>query len=339
MPATDRRIILRADGGTQIGLGHIYRLLAVCEMLKDTYNCIFAINHPDEKVKQLVEGFCPVAALQSADTHGELKELEQMVTRNDSVIADGYTFDCEYLSQLRAMSDKLVMIDDMADRKVTADIIINHGRSGIESQYGNTGAQSVLCGFRYLLLRKEFLQAARQQRSVEAVNSLFICLGGADINNLTLKFLKAAVKVGFIKTIKIVIGAAYRHKQELNGFINTVADKTAEIFEGVNSSEMIRLIQACQVAVSPASTTSLEICCAKSGLITGCSADNQLNILTELLAKGCGTSIGNFNTVSEAEIIKALEHYNNPARANRDMQHQALAIDGLSGERIRAILN
>ena len=339
MPDKGKKIILRADGSTEIGLGHVYRLLAVCEMLSDTFNCVFVINRPDPKVKALIEEFCPVVVLKSDDKTTELKELGQIVTKNDKIVTDGYTFDYNYLHQLRSMSGKLVLVDDMADRKVIADIIINHGRSGIESQYNNADAGSVLCGFPYLLLRNKFLQAARQQRSVETVNSLFICLGGADINNLTLKFLKAAVNVDFIKTIKIVTGAAYKHKQALNEFIISVIGKVVEIFEGVNSSEMIRLIQLCQLTISPASTTSLEICCAKSGLITGYSADNQLNILTELVAKGCGTSIGDFNTVSETDIVKALDSYQNPAKANRDMEHQALAIDGLSGERIKTVLN
>lgn len=339
MPDSGRKVILRADGGTQIGLGHIYRLLAVYEMLGDTLNCVFAINQPDEKVKKLIERFCPVIELNSPDKAGEIEEMKQFITQKDIVVADGYTFDFDYLDSLRHMSGKLVVVDDMADRKITADIIINHGRSGIEQQYINMGVGQVLCGFEYLLLRNEFLQAARQQRSVETVDSLFICLGGADINNLTLKFLKAAVKVDVIKNMKVVIGAAYRHKQKLNDFVNTIANKGVEIFEGVSSAEMIRLIQSCQVAISPASTTSLEICCAKSGLITGYSADNQLNILTELLSKGCGTSIGDFNKVSEGEIIKALEGYNNPAKANREMEHQSVAIDGLSGERIKSVLN
>lgn len=339
MPDSGRKVILRADGGTQIGLGHIYRLLAVYEMLGGTFSCMFAINRPDDKVKKLIESFCPVIELKSPDKAGEIEELKQFVTQKDIVVADGYTFDFDYLHSLRHMSGKLVVVDDMADRKITADIIINHGRSGIEQQYINMGVDQVLCGFGYLLLRNEFLQAARQQRTVETVDSLFICLGGADINNLTLKFLKAAVKVDFIKNIKIVIGAAYQHKQQLTEFANSVKDKTIELFEGINSSDMIRVIQSCQVAISPASTTSLEICCAKSGLITGYSADNQLNILTELLSKECGTSIGDFNTVSESEIIKALEGYNNPAEANSDMEHQAQAIDGLSGERIKSYLN
>ena len=36
-----KKIIFRADGNSNIGLGHLYRLFALAEIYKDHYECVF----------------------------------------------------------------------------------------------------------------------------------------------------------------------------------------------------------------------------------------------------------------------------------------------------------
>ena len=47
------KIYIRADGNSGIGLGHVIRSLALAEMLKEDFNCIFATrfltDHINEK--------------------------------------------------------------------------------------------------------------------------------------------------------------------------------------------------------------------------------------------------------------------------------------------------
>lgn len=301
------KVILRADGNTQIGLGHVYRLIAMCEILSPKFECHFAIHNPGEKVKELIQEYCPVIELMADNPVQELEELKGIISKMDTVVLDGYNFNIDYMQSLRQLCDKLVVVDDMADRPLSADIIINHGRSGIEDIYKGSGAKKILCGFDYLLLRKQFLQAAKKQRQVNEVNSLLICMGGADINNLSQKFLQAVQAIDFIKRIVIITGSAYKHSEELKNYTGTIVNKKVEIYNSLGAAQMMDVIQSCQLAISPASTTSLEICCIGAGLITGYSADNQKNILAEITEKGCGVSMGE---MSENTVNKVVEYIN-----------------------------
>ena len=45
-----KKVVLRADGNSKIGLGHVYRLLALAEMLKEDFECVLAMNDTDDFV-------------------------------------------------------------------------------------------------------------------------------------------------------------------------------------------------------------------------------------------------------------------------------------------------
>lgn len=320
------KVILRADGNTQIGLGHVYRLIALCEILSPKFDCLFAIHNPGEKVKELIEEYCPVIELMAENAKQELEELKGIISKEDTVVLDGYNFTIDYMQSLGQFCGKLVVVDDMADRPLSADIIINHGRSGIEDLYKDSGAKKILCGFNYLLLRKQFLQAAQQQRQVTEVNSLLICMGGADINNLSQKFLQAVQAIDFIKRIVIITGSAYKHSDELKAYANTITNKQVEIHNSLGAAQMIDLIQSCQLAISPASTTSLEICCVGAGLITGYSAENQKNILAEITEKGCGISMGEMSENTVGKVVECINQLQDSSTVNEMISNQRKAL-------------
>ncbi|MDB5222992.1 MAG: Spore coat polysaccharide biosynthesis protein predicted glycosyltransferase, partial [Chitinophagaceae bacterium] len=44
-------ILFRADGNSKIGLGHVYRCLAIAERLSEHFNCYFAIRQQSSELK------------------------------------------------------------------------------------------------------------------------------------------------------------------------------------------------------------------------------------------------------------------------------------------------
>lgn len=86
------RILLRADGNNVIGLGHVIRLLGLCEFLKDSFDCVFFIREPGVKIKETIESFCKLIILKSTKDE-EISELESLLSLSDILILDGYDFD------------------------------------------------------------------------------------------------------------------------------------------------------------------------------------------------------------------------------------------------------
>lgn len=47
-----RQIIFRADAGKRIGYGHFVRTLALADMLKEEFECVFVTQDPTEYQKK-----------------------------------------------------------------------------------------------------------------------------------------------------------------------------------------------------------------------------------------------------------------------------------------------
>jgi spore coat polysaccharide biosynthesis predicted glycosyltransferase SpsG len=54
----NRKVILRADGNSEIGLGHVYRSLALAEMLNEDFETVFLIKKPLKELKRTILQTC-----------------------------------------------------------------------------------------------------------------------------------------------------------------------------------------------------------------------------------------------------------------------------------------
>ena len=63
-----KKILFRADADNKIGYGHFVRTLALADMLKDDFECVFYTQSPTEYQKQAVGEVCHLVALPSDET-------------------------------------------------------------------------------------------------------------------------------------------------------------------------------------------------------------------------------------------------------------------------------
>jgi len=115
-----------------------------------------------------------------------------------------------------------------------------------------------------------------------------------------------------------------------------IRDHSAKVSheQNISAARMIELISQSHIAIAPASTVAMEICCVKAGLLTGIVDDNQQQIHRQLVDDGCAVSIGNFNDIGIDDLVVHIENLRERDIINKLMTNQKLAIDGLSGERI-----
>jgi len=339
-----KKIILRADGNSAIGLGHIYRLLAIADMLRQTFDCIFITQQVSSAVRiQMLNVGIDVIETGIVDVNETTKELpfdiEAFIEKDSIVITDGYYFGTIYQQAVKATGAKLVCIDDMAHlQHYYADAIINHGDAAIASKYCTEPYTKVYAGFPYLIMRSSFLAAAQQPRMVQKADTVFICMGGADPFNVTIKVLAACATIKQIRHINIVTGAAYQFAIQLQQAIANTTHQTIRHETNISAERMVQLIRESEIAVCPASSIALEVCAVKAGLLTGTVVDNQSAIHQQLTDHHCCISLNDFNTATIEDIASRLESIRNVEKINSVMQQQARAIDGLSGERILDIV-
>ena len=85
------KILIRADGSPQIGLGHLVRCFALAQMLKVDFEIIFYCRQiPNAMIAEIKsQGFSCI----EIDREGEF--LDQLSEDTISVL-DGYNFDTDY---------------------------------------------------------------------------------------------------------------------------------------------------------------------------------------------------------------------------------------------------
>jgi UDP-2,4-diacetamido-2,4,6-trideoxy-beta-L-altropyranose hydrolase len=328
------RILFRADGDSIIGLGHIYRCLSLMDMLKFNFNCHFVLKNRNQDIINLIKQHAEVLLIDEITDSSH--ELAHIINNNDIVVLDGYNFNKSYQKFIKSTGCKLVMIDDYAHNEYLADVIINHGGSSVKKLYRKKDYTIIYSGLKYLMLRKEFLNLAKTFRVFKNIDTAFICFGGADPHNNTIKAVDACIKNSFIKKIIVVTGVAYNHVGIEDRISN---NKSVTIIhkKNISATELIEALLQCQIAICPASTVSLEACCAKIALLTGMIVENQKYIHEELLELSCAISVYDFNLSTVEEIANKLLLLNDVEEVNNMVNFQFKYINGDSFNNILSV--
>ncbi len=281
-------IFFRADGNTHIGLGHLTRCLALAEMLRQEFDCVFLVQNPTPEVKAQIEADFKIFTLpQKEDFLKEAHFLTTEVLKNGQIIVlDHYQIQTKYQQILKANGLKVVCIDDMYAWHFVADVVINHAGGISEDDYSCEPYTKLCLGLDYALLRRPFLEAAKKLaveggRKIKKIENVLICFGGSDNQNLSLQAAKATWEHQKFKEIHIVLGSAFAFYQDLCTFVE---DKPAiYLHQNLSAQAMCDLMFHCQLAIVPASGVSVEALFCGMYLLLHQTADNQASIGKGLL--------------------------------------------------------
>ncbi|GAA3566041.1 UDP-2,4-diacetamido-2,4,6-trideoxy-beta-L-altropyranose hydrolase [Snuella lapsa] len=307
-----KKILFRADGNSKTGLGHLYRLLGLVEMIKDNYDFIYIINSRsvDSVIPKTIRVFKIPEEINLGD---EPKWLSKNFTsKNHVIIADGYHFNSDYQKKIVEEGYSMIYIDDLAIEHMYANIVINHSISITERDFKKEAYTELLLGTKYALIRPPFLKAIESERNIEEINRAFVCFGGADPLKLSLKAVKALLKFEKIKQIEVILGAAYQDIQIYK--LQEEFEDKIRIHSNLSDVKMCNLMTSCNFAIAPASTICYELCCVKVPILGGYFVDNQKKIYNGLIKHKAIIPGGDFSKYEvndfEERIIEMLEFEN-----------------------------
>ncbi|WP_378186040.1 UDP-2,4-diacetamido-2,4,6-trideoxy-beta-L-altropyranose hydrolase [Aquimarina sp. W85] len=335
----EKKILFRADGNETIGLGHMYRLFALVEMLGNTYQYSY-LTHASSTIEVIPEG-CPIQVIpQEINIDEEPKWLaEHYNAKEYIIIADGYQFSTSYQKSIKMLDFSLVYIDDLAKEHMFADIVINHSPSITISDFDSEDYSKFLLGTKFALLRPSFLEAAKQNRIVKKIDRAFVCFGGSDKFNLSLKATKALLSIAQIKEIHVVLGAAYSEKEIYKLRENYLGK--LHIYSNLSERQLLKLMISCNFAIAPASTICYELCSVKMPILSGFYVDNQKNIYKELVKKSVVIDGGDFSKYEiedfQSKIKDVLDITTNSLTSF--LYEQKQLFDGKSDVRILGAVN
>jgi len=291
------QIIFRADGNSNIGLGHVIRSLAIADMIKDEFDCVFAIKSPTDQLQKIILESCnKIINLREEDAEDEFISF---ISSDAIVVLDGYLFKTDMQIAIKNKGCKLVCIDDLNEWHFVADAIINQNSDITTADYSKEPYTRLFSGLDYAMLRKPFLDAAKKERYPRKIKNIIINFGGADMYNLTLKVLRACIGIGAQINIHIITGAAYRHLDTLNEF---KGQKSIFFHDRLNADQMCSLMLECELIICPASSVCIEALSAGMNIITGYYADNQRAFASFLNREQYASSIGDFLEITIQQL-------------------------------------
>lgn len=298
---TNRKVIIRVDGNTQIGLGHIYRGIALAEMLKDNFTIQF-ITKTNSTISPIIDaGFNYTLLPENLEIFKEPEWYKQNIDNNCIIVLDGYNFTEDYQQKIKNLNFKLIYIDDLAKGIQKADIVINHCPGIKKTDYKTEVYTQLALGLDYVILRPSFLKAAKQKRVISEIDTAFVCFGGADENDFTFKVSQALVEISQIKKINVVIGDAYRYSSI---FELQKKYKKINVYKNLSEKELVKVMKDSNLAIAPASTISLEAAFMRLPIILGFFVENQRKIYRGLIEKKIAYPLGNLNEKDFSNLKK-----------------------------------
>lgn len=287
-----KRVFVRADASGQIGFGHFVRSLALAEMLRNDFDCVFFTVNPSEYQRREVERVCRLYPLQP-ESH--FADFLSCLRGDETVVLDNYFFTIEYQKAIKAKGCCLVCIDDLHDRHYVADAVINHGVA--DAALFSVEPYTRLClGVSWALLRQPFLRALESGwHRDRLLKSALVCVGGSDPYNLVAKYLNAIRGSGMLfETIKVIAG--------LNTRIPEGMAEVEILPHGLSAQQICSVLQEADMGFFSASTICLEALSVGLPSVVGYYVDNQEGFYHYITGMGAVWGVGDLLASEELDM-------------------------------------
>jgi len=320
------KIGFRVDSSIQIGTGHLMRCLTVanelrlrnidvfficrdlpgnlCDIIGDQGHKVFCLPYLASSVT-IEDDHCQYSKWRGVSVEIDREETKMVLNkeRADWLIVDSYSLDYQWEKEMRSCVSKIMVIDDLANRKHDCDIILDQNYySNYLVRYDKLVPKQCckLLGPSYALLRPEFLEGRKRLRTRNGmVKRIFIFLGGSDLTNETSKILKA---IALLKEpniiVDVVLGKNNSHFQSIES--EFLALPWIKIHYHI--SNISELMMNADLCIGAAGGTTWERCCLGLPSMVIAVAENQIPATRDMADAGILHYIGDWTYVS-IEII------------------------------------
>ena len=315
---TTPRVVFVTDAGGEAGLGHFKRCAALARALvrHDLGVELLVAGPPDGRLAALAPGLA-ATPLDWWGAPGHVLDATA-VGGVEAFVVDSYHADASLLAALRRKA-LVVAIDDLADRPLPVDVVVNGAWHAERLAYDVPAETRRLLGPRYALLDSAYADVG--SRAVGArVDRVLVTLGGAT---------PTAETAGAIAAVRAALpGVAV----DVAGGLVAVEAPAGVTLHGPLPS-LRALLVAADLAVTASGMTLYECLATATPTVALCVAENQRPNFEHLGAAGlvvASASAALTSTIARVAADRALR-----ARLAADGRR---AVDGRGAERVAATI-
>ncbi len=243
-----------------------------------------------------------LGATQKQDANNCINILKSQ--ENDWIVVDHYALDENWHYKLRPYCKRIMVIDDLADRKYQCDILLDQtfGRQKIDYLPLVPSGCELLLGSKYALLRSEFIQwrgYSLRRRFRPQFKRLLINMGGVDINNITGKVVKELQTCILPREVHIIIVMRGKspHLENVQDIANSLP---YEVEIKTDVCNMAEIMANADIAIGASGSSTWERCCMGLPTIQIIIAKNQIFLAKMLESYGLvklATEINEINSL------------------------------------------
>ncbi|OPX34360.1 MAG: UDP-2,4-diacetamido-2,4,6-trideoxy-beta-L-altropyranose hydrolase [Desulfobacteraceae bacterium 4484_190.2] len=347
------QVVIRVDASVEIGTGHMCRCLALASALADmgaSVHFICRVGGKNSKVF-LSERKFPVSWIQARrpidqkiDAYSTSDIIKELGIRPDWLIVDHYDLDVTWESILRPAVRKIMVIDDLADRRHDCDFLLDQNYHGCraQSRYHNLVPDHTIfmLGPRYALLDATFRRLrldleSRPKESAVGNFQVLLFFGGTDPVNETSRVLKSLDPLADKLLINVVTGKGNPKRKE----VAQLCKNRPWCRYFCQISDMASMIAASNLMVGAGGSTTWERFCLKTPGIVVSIADNQVSLAEPLARDGYILYLGRASEISSDDYLHAVALMLRSEWLRRyQAQKAARLVDGLGAIRVARML-
>lgn len=296
-------ILFRVDSNPTIGIGHVIRCLTLADALKEqgiksVFICrphhkslhplisdkgydTHLLSSPKQQAKRdTTRGEGDYTTWLGTDPISDANETSDIIKRLphpiDILCIDHYGINQDWCELIRPFTKKIITIDDLANRALDCDLIINQSPQATELQYRAIVPDYclTLAGAEFALINPDIYTSranALKRRKENTISTALIAFGGGDPDNFSEKSALIARDLGY--TVHIIASHAFPYVSQLRQL--SQLNRNIELHINISPRNVGKLITQADIAFGAAGGGALERCCLGLPTITLVTASNQ----------------------------------------------------------------
>jgi spore coat polysaccharide biosynthesis protein SpsF len=332
------KALIRCDGDADIGLGHVYRCLALADELRERQGVgvAFAVQRGAAAFDLVNRAGHALEGAPEGAAEEEWLEALAARTAPDLLVLDVRTaLSPAAVQRLRARVPVVASIDDASDRRLACDHVFSPPVPQVRALDWTGFRGELHCGFEWLLLRSQFARARRAERDLESPRVL-VAMGGSDPAGLTLKAVESLDALDGDFQTHLLVGPAFAHADALASRLSA-SRRRFEVQRG--AEDVAALMSRCDLAIASFGMTAYELAALGVPAILLCLTEDHARSASALADAGAAVSLGVHGSVSPAELGAAAASLLRDPGRRAAMSRAALGlIDGRGAERTAELL-